>query len=182
MGFLIFFFFLKFLWVYIYVIVYPIMAREHEMISPKASIPERMSAGDGIDVIDHNTSNGTKVIWVGLVEVVNHGDHTKWEEEDEGIFGISCAINSSLLHFTDKLSLRGVYALAWSIMKQWDFSFLVHINLHHPLHLYITPTIHIYVFRLKITFKTCNWFIRKLNETINIRSCPPRFRFLFDLA
>lgn len=68
---------------------YPIMAREHEMISTKASIPERMLVGNDVNIIHNSTSNCMNLMGTWHVQVLHHPHHTKWKKINQSLIRVS---------------------------------------------------------------------------------------------
>ena len=117
------------------------MARDHEMISTKASIPEGVVVGYEVDVVNDCLLNGMYFMGVRHIQVLNHHHHAEWKKVEEGLVRVCGSINASLFHFMDESSLCRVNALAWTIVKHRRFSFFIYIYLKQLLHFKITPTI-----------------------------------------
>lgn len=106
------------------------MAREHEMVCTKSSIPEGMFMRNEVNVIHDSRSYGTCVVGTKLVEVLNHSDHAEGKEVKECPLGVSGPKHLiPFLHLMNKPSLRGVYAFAWPVVEHGNLSFFVHIDL-----------------------------------------------------
>ena len=115
------------------------MAREHEMVSTKASIPEGVVMGYEVDVVNDRILNGMYFMGVRHIQVLNHHHYTEWKKVEEGFLRVCRSVKASLFHFMDESSLCGVNALAWTIMKYWRLSFFIHIYPKQLLHFKITP-------------------------------------------
>ena len=112
------------------------MAREHEMVGTKRTIPKGMFTSNEVKVINGGTSHGIYAVpGVRHVQILNHSCHAKGQEVKECPIGVSCPeLIIPLLHLIYKISLCAVYAFAWSIMEHRNLSFFVHIYLQPFLH------------------------------------------------
>ena len=64
------------------------MARKHEMVSAKASIPEWMLVGDDADVVDEGTADRGGVMGGRDVDVLNYHDNTEWKEKQKSFLRV----------------------------------------------------------------------------------------------
>jgi hypothetical protein len=65
-----------------YVLNYPIVARKHEMISSKASIPIGVLSLNDTDIIYDSVSNRTKIMGVTNIDKSDKHCHAEGKEED----------------------------------------------------------------------------------------------------
>jgi len=139
------------------------MAREHDMIGTKASIPKGMCIGNDVDVVGDSISDEIHIIGIEEEEVLHHLHHTKWKEINVRLTRVSASIHiSGGLNLMNETSLCGIYTLAWTIMKQWCLSFFIYVYLENPFHLQITP-IYIYIY-----IRACSCF-RLMNQNNYIK-------------
>lgn len=78
--------------------------------------------------------------FLGIKKPDKHDD-AKGKEEDVSFFRVSGSKMAIYFHHVNEISLRRIYAPAWSIMKQWRLSFLVHVYLQLFFHFQIAPEI-----------------------------------------
>lgn len=114
---------------------YPVMAREHDMVGTKASIPEGSCTGNKVDVVGEGISDRTHVMGISHEDVPNHLHHAKWQEIYVSLVGVSGSVILVQFHRVNEASLCRIYTLAWTIMNQWLLSFFIYKYLENPLHL-----------------------------------------------
>lgn len=110
------------------------MASKHEMVGPKASIPEGVFSSNETDIISHGPLNRTKIMRIAHVDESDHHDYAEGQEIDMclvGIFGAKMVIH---LHPVNKIPFHGVYTLARTIVKNRWLPFFIDKDLKLFLH------------------------------------------------
>lgn len=73
-----------------FLLTYPVMAGEHEVIGPETPIPEPILAPDDIDVVDDGSFQGSNIVRIRLVEEFDHSHDTEREKEHLSSLRIPC--------------------------------------------------------------------------------------------
>lgn len=124
---------------------YPIMTRNHEMISPTGAIPEGIAPGNDVNVVGNKALEANPRVaggaGVGAIDEANDVDDTDGDEEEESLVGVASGERESLaLHFIHELTFYAVDKIHGSRVEEGPLSFIVHPYFQSFLHLYVTPT------------------------------------------
>lgn len=110
------------------------MARKHEMVSSKASVPKGVSSSNDIDIIRDSFLDGAKIMRVTYIDELDHHGYTKRKEEYMCLLGISSSELVIHLNGMDEIPFHGVYAFARPIVENRRLPFLVHEHFELFLH------------------------------------------------
>lgn len=122
---------------------YPIMTREHKVVSSIAPIPVGVLVGYNIDVVGDNTNQSTvKCVWFRAIiqEISNPFDAHR---DKEGMCLVMMAGQkwgiSTGVQLIDEMAFNGVDVGHGPVMEDGYFSFLVSPYLESFHHLYVAP-------------------------------------------
>lgn len=115
------------------------MAREHEVISPEASVPVGIFGGDDADVICDRPVDGADVKGLGLVDEPHHLNHAEGKKMNMRDIRVPGSEPVPHIHVVYEPSFHRVYASARPVVEQRRLPFFVHINLEQLLHLKVAP-------------------------------------------